>query len=174
MKAKTKTNGTEEKKTTAKKTAKAKAKAKKKVKNKANKIEVGHKVNTDKSGGLCVAAYWAKLFQQNEKNWKAKKHDDILLDEAITAEMNRAFPGRDSAVFQHVALVRGRYRRGALHGGGTHKGESFRYLREEDGTIVRATPRGKKLEKPAKAKKETAKKKAAPKAKKKAGASASK
>ena len=68
---------------------------------------------------LGVIATWIKLFSENAKH--------KLTDEQISKAMHVNFPGRDSAVFDHVAAVRSRYNAGILTKGEAPKVRSVRY-----------------------------------------------
>lgn len=83
---------------------------------------------------LGVIATWAHLFEINEKS----KHPD----EWITDQMNRNFPGRNSAVFNHVQRVRREYNSGKLLGKKPRR-QSHRY--DEDGNDI--TPKRSKTAK---------------------------
>lgn len=100
-----------------KKTAK---KTVKKVAKKApKKAEVG-KRPVGKKWGLGIVATWVRLFKENTK----LKQSDELITKFLFAE----FPGRDSAIFNHVATVRTRYNKGLLTKGEVPKVASSAYV----------------------------------------------
>jgi hypothetical protein len=84
-----------------------------------------------------------KLFEDNAK---AK-----LTDEQISKAIKKNFPGRDSAVFDHVAAIRNRYNKGILTKGVLPKVPSVRY--GEDGETVSARGKTKVVKKTKKSKK---------------------
>lgn len=98
------------------------------------------------TGGLGVAETWMKAFRANEAAWAAKKTP--MTDEEITKFMNDAFPGRNSAVFGQVRLVRTRCNTQTCPGVQSWvKGEEFhRYIKHTDGKFYRATQRGVALD----------------------------
>jgi hypothetical protein len=51
----------------------------------------------------------------------------MLTDEQISKAIKANFPGRDSAIFNYVHTVRGRYNRGLLTKGVAPKVKSVRY-----------------------------------------------
>jgi hypothetical protein len=101
------------------------AKAKKKAK--AIKRVVG-------KNGLGVIATWIKLFEESAKR--------KLTDEQISKAMHVNFPGRESAVFDHVAAVRSRYNAGILTKGEVPKVRAVRY--DEKGKEITGRAKGKK------------------------------
>ncbi len=86
---------------------------------------------------LGVIATWIKLFSENAKH--------KLTDEQISKAMHVNFPGRDSAVFDHVAAVRSRYNAGILTKGEVPKVRSVRY--DEKGKEISGRAKGKKAKK---------------------------
>lgn len=107
----------------------------------APKLKLG--VNRTKDG-LNVRDQWTKLFLANEAAWKAGKKKAILTDEQIADAMRAAFPGRTSAVFGQVHMVRGRYNRNGNNPNGTApKVQSHRYVR--DGAKVRQCELGERI-----------------------------
>lgn len=66
-----------------------------------------------------VQETWALLFKNNAR--------DRLTDEQISRQMRAEFPGRKSAIFDRVQMVRRRYNKGALTGGEVPKVQSVRY-----------------------------------------------
>ena len=109
------------------------------------------KKGTNQRNSLGVAATWAKIFEANEANFLAKggrRNHLVLADPGITEAMQAAFPGRESEVFKQVALVRGRYNRGALFSDDSLPPRpSHRYMIDGNDKAVRTTARGKKIEK---------------------------
>jgi len=92
--------------------------------------------------GLGVIATWVKLFKDNAK---AK-----LTDEQISEAIKKNFPGRNSAIFDHVQAVRNRYNNGLLTKGKAPVKPSVRY--DENGEVVSARGATKKVVKKKKAK----------------------
>ena len=66
-----------------------------------------------------VQETWALLFRNNTR--------DRLSDTQISRQMKAEFPGRKSAIFNRVQLVRRRYNKGLLTGGEVPKVQSVRY-----------------------------------------------
>lgn len=62
---------------------------------------------------------WALLFKNNAK--------EKLTDAQISRQMKAEFPGRKSAIFNRVQMVRRRYNKGVLTGGEVPKIQSVRY-----------------------------------------------
>jgi len=130
--------------------------AKKKVKVKRAKAKRVKKAKTKKAthtvaravgrNGLGVIATWVTLFKDNAR--------EKLTDEGISKAIKKNFPGRESAIFDHVQAVRYRYNKGALTKGKTPVVESVRY--GADGNV--ASARGKSTKKKV-AKKKVVKKK---------------
>lgn len=87
--------------------------------------------------GLGVIQTWIKLFSENAKR--------KLTDEQISKAMHVNFPGRESAVFDHVAAVRSRYNAGILTKGEVPKVRSVRY--DEKGKEISGRSKGKKAAK---------------------------
>lgn len=78
--------------------------------------------------GLGINRTWCHLFEKNEELWNSNDPEQlgqILSDPEIAEAMKAEFPGRDSKVFDHVSMVRGRYHRGMLSE--TPKVQSFQY-----------------------------------------------
>lgn len=125
------------------KTKRAKAKRVKKAKAKKATQTVARAVGKN---GLGVIATWVKLFKDNVK--------EKLTDEQISKAIKKNFPGRESAIFDHVQAVRNRFNKGALTKGKTPVVESVRY--GTDGTVV--TARGKSAKKKVVSKKKKVKK----------------
>jgi|GEM_PF-5160345 len=119
-----------------------KAKAKRKTPKKVIKRVKG-------KNGLGVIATWIKLFKDNPR--------EKLTDEQISKAIKKNFPGRDSAIFDHVQSVRNRYNKGALTRGKTPAVESKRYA--ADGSVC--TARGSTVKKAKKTKKKAKKAKKA-------------
>ncbi len=124
----------------------AKAMAEKTKATTKKKKATGQRVDTSMSAGMGVAEYWAHLFLQNEVFFSSRKQRKnlVLTNEQITEAMRTAFPERISAVFDEVNKVRNRYARGVLTGAIE---VSFRYIRNEDGKVLRANSRGKAISK---------------------------
>ena len=61
--------------------------------------------------GLGVQKTWEVLLLTNEVAFKENNFKRVLTDEEISAAMNKAFPGRNSAIFADVRRVRARYNR---------------------------------------------------------------
>ena len=91
-----------------------------------------------------IAAYWAKLFFDNEINSKAGKPEAIRIDEEISAALKTRYPGRESKIFDQVTQVRGRYNRGILTGSNPEN-RSFRYVRDKSGKVSLVAPRNWKV-----------------------------
>lgn len=118
------------------KVKKAKAKRVKKAKAKRSTETSARTVGKN---GLGVIATWVKLFKDNVSN--------KLTDEQISKAIKKNFPGRDSAIFDHVQSVRNRYNKGALTKGKTPVVESKRYGKDGDVLTARGTSTKKKSKK---------------------------
>jgi len=99
----------------------------------------GHNIRTDASEGMTVREFWGYLFFLNELYAQRGFHKLVLTDEQISLQMRSVFQ-RNSAVFDQVQMVRGRFNRGVLLG--KQPGRfSYRYVRDEEGTLVRKASR---------------------------------
>ena len=114
------------KKKTKKKTAKKivkKTTKKKTIKKKTTKKKTASARVLGKTSGVGVMATWVEAFQHNNKVPVNKRWND----KQIASYMKKEFPGRKSAIFDHVQLVRNRYNKGALTKGITPKRKSARH-----------------------------------------------
>jgi hypothetical protein len=93
-----------------------------------------------------VGTTWAWIFEQNEKSSKADK----LTDEGIAKFMKSEFKGRESAIFDKVQAVRGKYNVGGLTGGAVPNRQSRRYDDQGNPVAVRRGPQADGGAKPAK------------------------
>lgn len=93
--------------------------------------------------GLGVIATWVKLFKDNAK--------EKLTDEQISKAIKKNFPGRESAIFDHVQAVRNRFNNGLLTKGKAPATPSVRY--DESGAVRGKTKKVVKKKKVKKAKK---------------------
>jgi len=114
---------------------------------KKEKQEGGRKL-VGRTTRVGVGATWAWVFAQNEKSSKADK----LTDEGISKFMKSEFKGRESAIFDRVQAVRGRYNVGGLTGGAVPQKQSRRYDNQGNPVDVRRGPQADNGAKPKAAK----------------------
>jgi len=99
-----------------------KRKQSKKASKKARKKAVSNRP-VGRTSGVGVMATWVAAFQHNAKVAATKRRTD----KEISAYMKKEFPGRKSAIFDAVQLVRNRYNKGALTKGAIPTRQSKRH-----------------------------------------------